>query len=382
MTNATVPTSGLRLRSLLTSAGNLELSLEAKAIDAPGPNEIVVRVEASPVNPSDVGVLLGAADVSTAKTIGEGSSRRTTMSVPDAGRRAMAGRVDKSMPVGNEGAGIVVAAGERATALLGKTVAVFGGAMYSQYRTAVADDCMVLPEGVSPAEAASCFVNPITALGMVETMRMEGHTALVHTAAASNLGQMLNKICQKDGVSLVNIVRNASQAELLKGLGARYICDSSADDFVATLTDAIAETGATLAFDAIGGGRLANQILTAMEAAALRKMAATGGYSGYGSPIHKQVYLYGNLNTGPTELARGFGMAWGIGGWLLYPFIQRVGPARAAELRARIVSELRTTFASNYTSSVTLADLLRPETLQSVSRKATGEKYLVTPERT
>ena len=354
----------------------MELTLEANAIDAPAPDEVVVRVEASPVNPSDLANLLGAADVSTAKTIGEGSSRRTTMNVPDIGRQAMAGRLGEAMTVGNEGAGVVVARGDRATAMMGKTVALFGGGMYSQYRTILTDNCLVLPDDVSPAEGASCFVNPLTSLGMVETMRMEGHTALVHTAAASNLGQMLNKICQKDGVPLVNIVRSATQAELLKGLGARYVCDSSAEDFTTTLTDAISETGATLAFDAIAGGRTANKILTAMEAAAVRRMTV---YSRYGSSVHKQVYLYGNLDTSPTELTRGYGVAWGIGGWLLTPFLEKIGRARVAELRARVASEIKTTFASHYTQSVTLSDLLQPEVLQSISRKATGEKYLVTP---
>jgi len=374
-----IPTSGLRLFSLLTNSGELELSLETNAIDPPGPNDVVVRVEASPVNPSDLGLLLGAADVSTARTIGEGSSQRTIMSVSDAGRRAMTGRLGKAMTVGNEGAGVVIAAGETATALIGKTVAALGGGMYGQYRTVAVGNCLVLPDDVSPAEAASAFVNPLTALGMVETMRMEGHTALLHTAAASNLGQMLNRVCQKDGVPLVNIVRSAPQAELLRGLGARYVCDSSADDFITGLADAISETGATLAFDAIGGGRIASTILTAMEAAASRTMTE---YNRYGSSIHKQVYLYGGLDTSPTELTRSYGMAWGLGGWLVTSFVQKIGTTRAAELRARVASEIKTTFASRYTQSVALSDLLQPHILQSMSRKATGEKYLVMPART
>ncbi len=373
-----VPPSGLCLNSLLTTSGELELSLEAKTIDPPRPNEVVVRIEASPVNPSDVGLLLGGADVSTAETTGEGSTRRTTMSVSDAARRAMAGRLGEALSVGNEGAGLVVATGDRATALMGKTVALFGGGMYSQYRTIPTENCLVLPDGVSAAEGASCFVNPLTALGMIETMRMEGHTALVHTAAASNLGQMLNKVCQRDGVPLVNIVRSASQAELLRELGARYVCDSSAEDFTTTLTDAISETGATLAFDAIGGGLTASKILVAMESVAVRQMTE---YNRYGSSVHKQVYLYGALDTSPTELTRGYGMAWGIGGWLVTPFLQKIGRARAAELRARVASEIKTTFASHYNQTVTLSDLLQPEVLRSISRKATGEKYLVTPAR-
>jgi NADPH2:quinone reductase len=371
--------SGLQLRSLLTPSGELELTLESRPVNQPSANEVVVRVEAAPVNPSDLGLLLGAADVSTTKTIGEGASRRTTISVPDAGARAMSARVGKAMAVGNEGAGVVISTGEAAKALLGKTVAVLGGGMYGQYRTLPSENCLVLPEGVSPVDGASCFVNPLTALGMVETMRRENHTALVHTAAASNLGQMLNKVCQKDGVSLVNVVRSAAQADLLRGIGARYVCDSSADNFMKSLVEAISETGATLAFDAIGGGRIASKILTAMETTAQRKMA---GYSGYGSSVYKQVYIYGGLDMGPTELTRSFGMTWGIGGWLLAPFLQRIGPARAAELRARVAAEVRTTFASHYTQTISLADLLQPEILKMISRKATGEKFLIAPTKT
>jgi NADPH2:quinone reductase len=371
-----LPTSGLQLRSLLTEAGELQLNLEPTTVDAPAANEVVVRVEASPVNPSDLGLLLGAADLSTAKSVGDGASRRTTIAVPADGFRAMAGRVGKAMPVGNEGAGVVIAAGEEAKALMGKTVAVLGGAMYGRYRTVAAENCLVLPDDVTPAQGASCFVNPLTALGMVETMRREGHTALVHTAAASNLGQILNRVCLKDDVPLVNIVRSAAQREILEEIGARYICDSSADDFMETLVEAVTDTGATLAFDAIGGGGLASKILTAMETAAVRRMSS---YSGYGSSVHKQVYIYGGLNTGPTELTRSFGMSWGIGGWLLTPFLQKIGHARAAELRARVAAEVKTTFASRYTQAVLLPELLQPEILRMISKKATGEKFLVAP---
>jgi NADPH:quinone reductase-like Zn-dependent oxidoreductase len=371
-----VPTSGLRLHSLLTSAGALELSLESETLPKLARNEILVQIEASPVNPSDLGLLLGAADPASANSSGAGVSRRTTMSVPEAGRRAMAARAGKAMTVGNEGAGVVVAAGDQAAALIGRTVGVIGGGMYSQFRALAADSCQVLPDEVTPAEGASWYVNPLTALGIVETMRLEGHTALVHTAAASNLGQMLNKLCLSEGVPLINVVRSAAQADLLKGLGAQYVCDSSADDFTKALTEAISETGATLAFDAIGGGRTASRILSAMEAAASRKLTA---YSGYGSSVHKQVYIYGGLDTGPTELTRGFGMSWALGGWLLPLFLGRVGADRAAELRARVASEIKTTFASHYTQLVTLAALLEPQVLQAITRKATGEKYLVTP---
>jgi NADPH:quinone reductase-like Zn-dependent oxidoreductase len=375
-TTADLPVSGLQLRSLLTDSGVLELTLEPQPVTPPAAGEVVVRVEASPVNPSDLGLLLGAADLSTARTEGDGSACRTSITVPAKGFQAMQSRVGTPMPVGNEGAGVVVAAGDDAKSLLGKTVAVLGGGMYSQYRTLPSGSCLVLPDDVTAAEGASCFVNPLTSLGMVETMRSEGHTALVHTAAASNLGQMLNKVCAEDGVPLVNIVRSAAQEELLKSIGARHICNSTADDFVPALVEAVAQTGATLAFDAIGGGHLASTILTAMETAAGRQMTS---YSRYGSSVLKQVYIYGSLDTGPTELDRSFGMSWSVGGWLLTPFLQKIGPARVAELHARVAAGVKTTFASNYTQTISLADLLKPQILQLISRKATGEKFLVTP---
>jgi NADPH2:quinone reductase len=292
----------------------------------------------------------------------------------------MAGRLDQSMPVGNEGAGTVVEAGASpaAQALLGRTVAAVGGAMYSQYRTLKADQCLVLPPGTTAAEGASCFVNPLTALGMVETMRLEGHTALVHTAAASNLGQMLNRICIADGVPLVNIVRKAEQVQLLRSMGARHVCDSSSPTFMADLTQALVETGATLAFDAIGGGRLASQILTCMEAALSRSAKE---YSRYGSSTHKQVYLYGNLDTSPTEIVRNVGMAWGVGGWLLFPFLNRIGPAAAQRLRERVAAEIGTTFASRYAASISLAEALTPAAIARYGRRATGEKFLIEPNR-
>jgi NADPH:quinone reductase-like Zn-dependent oxidoreductase len=370
--------TGLQLRSLVKSSGELELSLAQVEIPTPGPDQILVRVEASPINPSDLGLLIGAADMSGAKTSGTAQSPVVTAPIPAAFMRAMAARLDESMPVGNEGAGVVVAAGssEAAQALLGKTVAILGGAMYAQYRCVRVADALPLPEGTTPAEGASCFVNPLTALGMVETMRREGHTALVHTAAASNLGQMLNKICLKDGVSLVNIVRSPEQAALLHGIGAKYVVDSSAANFMDDLTKALAETGATLAFDAIGGGKLAGQILICMEAAI--NMTAKE-YSRYGSAVHKQVYIYGGLNMSPTEFGRGFGMAWGVGGWLLTPFLQKIGAAEAQKLRARVAAELKTTFASHYTQVISLPQALDVATINAYNRRATGEKYLINP---
>ena len=377
---AAVPTQGLQLRSLVKKSGLLELSLASVPVPSPGPDEVVVRVEASPINPSDLGLLLGAADMSTAKASGGADSPVVTATIPEPFLRAMAGRLDEAMPVGNEGAGIVVGAGasDAAQKLVGRTVAIIGGGMYAQFRCVRVADCLVLPPGTAPADGASCFVNPLTALGMVETMRREGHSALVHTAAASNLGQMLVKICIKDRVGLVNIVRSAQQAELLRVIGAEHVCDSSAPSFLEDLTKALATTGATLAFDAIGGGKLASQILSCMEAAANLKAKS---YSRYGSTVHKQVYIYGGLDTRPTELSRGFGMAWGVGGWLLTPFLQKIGGAEAMKLRERVAAELKTTFASHYTKVISLREALQIPVIAAYNRRATGEKYLIDPQK-
>jgi NADPH:quinone reductase-like Zn-dependent oxidoreductase len=368
--------TGLQLRSLIKASGALELSLARIAIPEPAADEVVVRVEASPINPSDLGLLLGAADLASAKSSGAGDGVLVTATVPQAAMKAMAGRLDESMPVGNEGAGTVVKAGASTQALVGKTVAMIGGAMYAQYRCLA--DCLILPAGTTAAEGASSFVNPLTALGMVETMRREGHKALVHTAAASNLGQILNRLCLKDGIDLVNIVRNGQQAEILRAIGAKHVCDSAAPSFIEDLTRALVETGATLAFDAIGGGKLAGQILTGMEVAANRSAKV---YSRYGSTVHKQVYIYGGLDMRPTELNRSFGMAWGIGGWLVFPFLQKIGPAEAQRLRERVAAELKTTFSSHYTQVVSLQEALQLETIAAYAKRATGEKYLIAPHK-
>ena len=374
----TLPTSGLQLRSLVTADGTLDLSLVDTPVRAPGPDQVLVRIEASPINPSDIGLLFGAADMTMARQLGTPDAPHVVADIPPAFMRAMAARVGESMPVGNEGGGTVIAAGDSpaAQALIGKTVGALGGAMYGQYRTLRLSDVVVLGDGATAEQGASCFVNPLTALGMTETMKIEGHTALVHTAAASNLGQMLNKICLKDGIALVNIVRSAEQAALLKGLGAAHVVDSSQDGFMDALVDALVATGATIAFDAIGGGKLAGQILTAMEIAA-NKTAKE--YSRYGSTTHKQVYIYGGLDTRPTELNRGFGMAWGLGGWLLTPFLQKIGAAEVARLKSRVVAELTTTFASHYTARGSLAEALSLEAIAAYNRRATGEKFLITP---
>ena len=371
-------THGLQLRSIIKSSAELQLSLVNVETPAPGPDEIVVRIQATPINPSDIGLLFGAADMTTAKASGTAEQPIVTASVPERFMKGMAGRVDQSMPVGNEGAGVVVATGssDAAKALLGRTVAVLGGAMYSQYRTLPIAMSLLLPDDASAADGASCFVNPLTALGMVETMRREGHTALVHTAAASNLGQMLNKICMKDGVKLVNIVRRPEQVALLKSLGAQYIVDASTETFMSDLTEALVATGATLAFDATGGGKLAGQILTCMEAALNRNAKE---YSRYGSTTHKQVYLYGGLDTAATEFHRSFGMAWGMGGWLLFPFLQKMGTSGTQALKARVAAELKSTFASHYAQEISLVQALQLDAIAAYGQRSTGAKYLINP---
>jgi len=376
----TQPKTGLQLLSNLKKSGQLELSLAEVPIAEPKPDEVVVRVEASPINPSDLGLLLAGADMSSAKASGTAARPVVTAEVGPELLRAMAGRLDQALPVGNEGAGVVVNAGAspEAQALLGKTVALIGGAMYAQYRVIKAALCLLLPPGTTPAQGASCFVNPLTALGMLETMRLEGHKALVHTAAASNLGQMLVKLCNADGVPLVNIVRKPEQEALLRGIGAKFVCNMTAPTFRDDLTNALVETGATLAFDAIGGGKQAGQILACMEIAA-NKTAKE--YSRYGSTTHKQVYIYGGLDRAPTEFNRAFGMAWGIGGWLLTPFLQKIGAEAAQKLRERVAREIKTTFASHYTKEVSLAEALQLGEIAVYGKQATGEKYLINPSK-
>jgi NADPH2:quinone reductase len=373
-----IPTTMRQIRSLVTADGHLELSIASIDVPEPQPHEVLVRIEAAPINPSDLGLLVATADVEAATTSGPADNPVVTAPIPPQTLRGLAGRSGQSMPVGNEGAGVVVAAGssDEAQALVGRTVAIIGGATYGEYRCLPAMMCMDLPDGTEPAQGASCFVNPLTALGMVETMRMEGHHALVHTAAASNLGQMLQKICLADGVQLVNIVRKPEQEDLLRGLGATHVCNMTSDTFMDDLTSALIDTGATIAFDAIGGGRQVGQILAAMEAAA---NATATEYSRYGSSTHKQVYIYGGLDRGPTEFARNFGMVWGIGGWLLTPFLGKIGLDGLQRLRDRVVAELTTTFASHYTDEVSLAGALNLDAMKTYARQATGQKFLIRP---
>ncbi len=372
-----IPSTSLRLESTVHANGTLELSLAEADLPALGENDVLIKMGAAPINPSDMGLMFGPADMATATQGGTAERPSVSAQIPEGLIKTVAARLDQAMPCGNEGAGTVVAAGasEAAQALLGRTVASLGGSMYSEYRAVPVPFCLPLPEGTTAEQGASCFVNPLTALGMTETMRLEGHTALVHTAAASNLGQMLVKICAADGIPLVNIVRKPEQVEILKGLGAKHVVNSSDEKFRDDLVDALAETGATIAFDATGGGKLASQILGAMESALSRGAA----FNRYGSDTHKQVYIYGGLERTPTTLDRNFGMAWGIGGWLLPPFLQRVGPEVGQRLRERVANEVTTTFASHYTNRVSLVDALKLENVAAYGRQATGEKTLITP---
>jgi NADPH:quinone reductase-like Zn-dependent oxidoreductase len=369
----TLPTRGLELRSRISKDGVLELSLVEVDVPAPAENEILVRVEATPISPSDLALLLGPADVGTLEQSGTAERPVITARVPGVRMAGVAARLDQSMPLGNEGAGTVIAG---APALVGKRVSLAPGGMWAQYRIARAREVMVLPDGITSKEGASAFVNPMTVLAMLETMRSEKHTAIVHTAAASNLGQMLVRATAADGIPLVNIVRNAEHVALLRSLGAVHALDSTSPTFREDLVEAIVTTGATLAFDAISGGKLASQILWAMETAAARRPAA---YSRYGTTVFKQVYIYGRLDPRPLELDASSGFAWSVGGWLLPNVLAKAGMEVAMRLSARVLSELTTTFASNYTAEIGLAKVLDLETLRAYSRRATGEKYLIKP---
>lgn len=367
--------NGRELRSKVEN-GRLFLSLDEVLIDDPADDEIVVRIEAAPINPSDIGLLLGPADLESIEPNADGRPG-VSFAIPEARLASQAGRMGQSMAVGNEGAGTVVAAGRTATDLIGKRVGMIGGAMYADYRRIRAAEVIPLPDDATAADGAAMFVNPLTALGFVETARSEGHKAMVHTAAASNLGQMLQKICLADGIELVNIVRSQAQADILKEIGATHVVNSRDEDFGARLSEAIEQTGATIAFDAIGGGTLGSKIMEAMERASVKAMPE---YSRYGSTVLKQLYIYGALDTSPTTLNRlAFGFQWSISGWLLFPFLQKAGPEVAARLRERVVRELTTTFASRYTRVIGLSEALEPEVIRAYERKATGEKFLIDP---
>lgn len=371
--------TGRELRSTASDDGTLRLTLHEVTLDAPDKDEVIVRVEAAPINPSDLGLLLGPADVASLRTSGSPGRPELIFDVAPRRLAVIKARLGQSLPVGNEGAGTVIEAGDNAKGLIGKRVGMLGGAMYADYRKLNVRDTVVMPNGASAAEGASMFVNPLTALGFVETARAEGHTAIVHTAAASNLGQMLQKICLKDAIPLVNIVRSPEQADILRQIGATYVLNSRDDDFREQLVAACTETGATVAFDATGGGSLGSDIVGAMEAAAVAGMTE---YSRYGSNTFKQLYLYGGLDLSPTILNRfAFGFQWSVSGWLLTPFLAKAGREIAARLRQRVFDELTTTFASHYTRTISLSEALDPDILRAYERKATGEKYLIDPMR-
>lgn len=374
-----LPDTALELRSTLTDDGVVTMAIHEADVRAPGDGEVVIRVEAAPINPSDLGMMIAMGDLSQAEAA-DGDHPGVRLPVPPAAVKAMQARVGHAMPIGNEGAGVVVAAGsaEAAQALLGRTVGFVSGNSYSHYQTLAAESCLLMPDGTTPEQAAAPFVNPLTALGMVETMRLEGHTALIHTVGASNLGLMLNRICASDGIGLVNIVRRPEQVELVRAEGGEHVVVSSADTFRDDLTEAVRATGATIAFDAIGGGDLASILLSTMESVA----AEGAGFSRYGSDTHKQVYIYGGLDRSPTTLRRDFGMSWGIGGWLLTPFLGRIGGEASAVLRQRVADEITTTFASAYGHRLTLEEAVDPEQVRRYGKMATGDKALITPHET
>jgi len=369
-------TIGLQLLSNIKKDGHLEMSLVEVEVPSPGKGEVIVKMEASPINPSDMWPMFGPADLTSAKLEFSDDRKVLTAPVHESMIGMMKSRFDQSLPIGNEGAGVVVETGEGADALMGKTVGLSSGTSYSQYCCVPAMVCLPLHEGTTAKEGASSFVNPLTALGMVETMKLEGHRALIHTAAASNLGKMLNKICIADGVDLVNIVRKQEQVDILKDLGAKYIVDSSSDSYHRDLVAAIQATGATLAFEAIGGGQLASDILGAMERV-LSKDAV--GLNTYGSETLKQVYIYGGLDVSPTILNRSYGMVWGVGGWLLPHFLKRIGYEKAGALQKRVADEIKTTFASSFTRELTFKEAMTPEIIEMYVAKKTGEKYLINP---
>ncbi len=371
---------GLQIQSLVRKSGALELSLIRAPTPPPADDEVVVRVEAAPINPSDLGLLFGSADLSTARASRSLGLPALKAIIPQTAMKSMSARVDQPMGVGNEGAGIVVDAGnsEASQSLLGKTVATMAGAMYAQYRCIKATEVLQLTPGISPRQGASSFINPLTVLGMVETMRRDGHRALVHTAAASNVGQMLNRLCNEEGIEIVNIVRNKKQVDLLRSIGARYVCDTSIPSFLDDLIDAISRTGATVAFDAIGGGPLANEILTCISVVLNGKLQE---YRRYGSDVRKHVYIYGNLDARPTEISRSFGTAWGISDWLVFDFLKHLEPIDRSRLLKRIVSETATTFSTHYSRTISMSEMLEIANVEGYSKRGTGDKYLLEPQK-
>jgi NADPH:quinone reductase-like Zn-dependent oxidoreductase len=367
-----------QLFSTISSKGELSFSLVETDVPKPKPHEIIVKMEAAPINPSDMWPMFGPADLREASLSDDGKTLKAPVHETMLAR--IKPRLDQTLPVGNEGAGTVVAAGvsPQAQSLIGKTVAVLTGASFAEYCCVPIQACMVHNEGTTAKQAASSFVNPLTALSMVETMRLEGHKALVHTAAASSLGIMLNKICIKEGIDLINIVRKQEQVDILIGIGAKYVLNSSEESFKKDLYKAIDATGATLAFDAIGGGTLVSDILTAMEAVGSKDAT---GLNTYGSPELKQVYIYGNLDFSPSVLNRAYGMTWGIGGWLLMRFLGKLDVKDVLAMHKKVADEINTTFALNFSDEISLEEAMQPANIARYNAKKTGEKFLINPSK-
>ena len=364
--------------STATAAGELVLSIVENEIPTPNDDEVVVEMEAAPINPSDMFPLLGFADYSKGELVTDGNEQKMVAPVPPQFVDAMRARLDQTLPVGNEGSGRVIAAGANVKHLEGKLVSLVTGQCYQQFVKAPAFMCLPHKDDTSAEEAASSYVNPLTALGFVETLKAEGHKAMAHTAAASNLGQMVLKLCLQEGIDLICIIRSDEQAKILKDLGAKYVINSNDDDFKDQLVDAMAETGATLAFDAIGAGDMADTLLASMERALSRNAS---GLNTYGSDQHKQVYIYGRLAQGPVTLGQSYGMHWGVGGWLLTPFLQKIGMEKMGELQARVANEIKTTFSSNITDTLSLSEAIDPANIARYMPKKTGEKYLIKPQK-
>jgi NADPH:quinone reductase len=369
-----MPTPARQIVSTLNADATMTIEVAEAALPDPGPRAVIVAVEAAPINPSDIAGLYGPALLAEA----DYSDGKIVAAVPAAAMKAQAGRIGQPTVFGNEGAGTVIAAGSdpAAQALLGKRVACWpGGGTFASHVAVPLGACIALPDSASIENASASFVNPVTALGFVETMRAKGYHALVQTAAASNLGQMLVRICEEDNIALVNIVRKPEQVALLKGLGAQWVLDSSQPDFDAALVAAIAETQAYCGFDAIGGGDMAGRVIAAMERAA----SQSGPFSRYGSAQRKHLFVYGRLDLSPMVIPPSIGFSWDMSAWLLFPFLDEIGPAASRALSERVIAGIDTTFASHFSQRLSLAGVLERDAALAINARRTGEKALILP---